>query len=304
MGGAGGYSVTENTQSPKICLNFNFGGAGGYSVTENTQSPKICLNFNFLGGKGVFCNWKYSKSQDLPKFQFFGGGYSVTENTQSPKICLNFNFQGGGYSVTENTQSPKICLNFNFRGGGGILFYRIGVFCRICTKFSTTPAGSCITDSLSHTTYVETKWSCKGYVLTHVCPSFCSWGVCLSACWDTTPQTRHPQTRHPLGPGTPPGTRHLPLCRRLLLRTLRILLECILVHKVFLLDSFRLGKCRDETSELKQKRGKMLLFQKMTERSNNGCIMSWPCFLNFHICKCKFKNFLVSKQNWSKRKTP
>ena len=92
------------------------------------------------------------------------------------------------------------------------------------------------------------------------------------------PDTPRPGT--PLGPGTPPGTRHpsgtrhLPPCRRLLLRTLRILLECILVHKVFLLDSSRLGKCRDETSELKQKRGKMLLFQKMTERSNNGCIMS------------------------------
>ena len=133
---------------------------GGYSVIENTQSPKIWLNFNFRGG-GVFCNSKYSKSQDLPKFQFSGGGgYSVIENTQSPKIWLNFNFRGGGYSVIQNTQSPKICLNFNFRGGGGILYYRIGVFCRIWTKFSTTPAGSCITDSLSHTMYVETKkWS-------------------------------------------------------------------------------------------------------------------------------------------------
>ena len=76
---------------------------------------------------GVFCNWKYSKSQDLPKFQFSGGGgYFVTENTQSPKIYLNFNFRGGGgvggwYSVTENTQSPKIYLNLNLGGGGGIL---------------------------------------------------------------------------------------------------------------------------------------------------------------------------------------
>ena len=49
--GGGWYSVTENTQSPKICLNFNFRGGGrGDSVTENTQSPKICLNFNFFGG--------------------------------------------------------------------------------------------------------------------------------------------------------------------------------------------------------------------------------------------------------------
>ena len=46
------YSVTENTQSPKICLNFNFRGrgVGGDFVTENTQSPKICLNFNLGGG--------------------------------------------------------------------------------------------------------------------------------------------------------------------------------------------------------------------------------------------------------------
>ena len=48
-------------------------------------------------------------------------------------------------------------------------------------------------------------------------------GVCLSACWDTTPpRARHPpRTRHPPGPGTPqdqatpprpapPGTRHPP----------------------------------------------------------------------------------------------
>ena len=66
---------------------------------------------------------------------------------------------------------------------------------------------------------------------------FCSQGggVCLSACWDTTPRSRTPGTRHPLGsrhthtpdqtppgadtpqgadtlpePDTPPGTRHPP----------------------------------------------------------------------------------------------
>ena len=115
------------------------------SPTMHTRWHSICV---------CVCVCVY---QDLPKHQLGKGGYSVTENIQSPKICLNFNFLGGGYSVTENIQSPKICLNFNFLGGGGILYYRIGVFCRICTKFSTTPAGSCITDSLSHTTYVETN---------------------------------------------------------------------------------------------------------------------------------------------------
>ena len=114
-----------------------------YSETEKSQSAKICLNFNFQGG----------------------GGYSETEKSQSAKICLNFNFWGGGVGgwglggilklkVTKCQDLPK----FQFLGGGGgILNFRIGVFCRIWTKFSTTPAGSCITDSLSHTTYVETN---------------------------------------------------------------------------------------------------------------------------------------------------
>ena len=75
--GGGGYSGvrTENTQSAKICLNFNLGGEeGGYSGvrTENTQSAKICLNVNW------------------------GGGGTLESNTQSAKICLNFNLGGGG----------------------------------------------------------------------------------------------------------------------------------------------------------------------------------------------------------------
>ena len=49
--------------------------------------------------------------------------------------------------------------NFHLGGRGCSVpsYYRIGVFCGIWTKISTTPAGSCITDSLSHTTYVETN---------------------------------------------------------------------------------------------------------------------------------------------------
>ena len=41
--------------------------------------------------------------------------------------------------------------------GGGGTKYRLGVNYKIWTKISTTPASSCITDSLSHTTYVETN---------------------------------------------------------------------------------------------------------------------------------------------------
>ena len=57
--------MKSNTQSAKICLNFNWGGI----LKSNTQSAKICLNFNWGGYSEV----KYSKCQDLPKFQLGGG---------------------------------------------------------------------------------------------------------------------------------------------------------------------------------------------------------------------------------------
>ena len=62
-------------------------GGGGLGVwvfcysgvkTENTQSAKICLNFNFWEGAGLgvglYSGSQNSKCQDLPKFQFSGGG--------------------------------------------------------------------------------------------------------------------------------------------------------------------------------------------------------------------------------------
>ena len=75
----------------------------------------------------------------MPKFQFSGGW----------RYCQQVK--------TENTQSAKICLNFNFRMGGGGVCSESGALSEFRTKFSTTPASSCITDSLSHTTYVETN---------------------------------------------------------------------------------------------------------------------------------------------------
>ena len=71
----------------------------------------------------------------------------------------------GEYSgvKTENTQSGKICLNFNFRGGGGSLVWnsREGLSGEFGHKFTVwgkcTETCLCITDSLSHTTYVETN---------------------------------------------------------------------------------------------------------------------------------------------------
>ena len=79
-GGSGRGSKTENTQSAKKWLNFNFflGGGGVRFQTENTQSAKEWLNFNFQGGRGVGCqNWKYSKCQEMAKFQYLEGGGST-----------------------------------------------------------------------------------------------------------------------------------------------------------------------------------------------------------------------------------
>ena len=109
-------------------------------------------------------------------------------------------------------------------------------------------------------TYYRPQRSCEGYVFTGVCLSTVG-GVCLSACWDPPQEQTHPweqthtQVRHPPGQ-TPPRSRHPPQVRhthppkffffflhffafftppqiqyrrRPLLRTVRILLECILV---------------------------------------------------------------------------
>ena len=83
------------------------------------------------------------------QISIFGGGGGILKlKSQSAKICPNFNFRGGGGILKLKSQSAKISDNFHFRGGGGgilKLYFRIGVFCRIWTKISTTPAGSCIT---------------------------------------------------------------------------------------------------------------------------------------------------------------
>ena len=92
------------------------------------------------------------------------GGGILKSNTQSAKICLNFNWGGG--VLKSNTQSAKICLNFNFRGGGeggysGTKFQNRGVMenldKNLLFEVNCTETCLCITDSLSHTTYVETN---------------------------------------------------------------------------------------------------------------------------------------------------
>ena len=77
-------------------------------------------------------------------------------------VCFAHNAWRGGILKLKSLKVPRSAQISIFGGGeGGILklHFRIGVICRIWTKISTTPAGSCITDSLSHTTYVETNES-------------------------------------------------------------------------------------------------------------------------------------------------
>ena len=94
----------------------------------------------------------------------------------------------------------------------------------------------------------QPQQSCdQGNIFTPVCHSVHR-GVCLSACWDTTPPGAHPleQTPHPPRPdppgadppgANPPGTRPPPTPGRLqhtvYERPVRILLECILVSELF-----------------------------------------------------------------------
>ena len=74
--------------------------------------------------------------------------------------------------------------------------------------------------------------SCEGYVFTPVCLSTGGLPQCLLGYHPPradTPPWPLPRDQGPLGSRYPPGSRHPPPSRRLLLRTVRILLECILV---------------------------------------------------------------------------
>ena len=113
---------------------------GGYSETLRFG---LCDNFHFGGGI-----LKLSDLDSVTIFIFILGGYSETLGFG---LCDNFHL--GGYSETLRF---GLCDNFHF--GGGILNFRIGgILSEFGPKFQPLQQGSCITDSLSHTTYVETN---------------------------------------------------------------------------------------------------------------------------------------------------
>ena len=132
---------------PKLqnCLNFNLGG-GEYSGvrTEKYSKCQDLLKFQVSGGYSGVRTKKYSKCQDLLKFQFSGGG------------------EGGLYTGLKYSKFQYL-PKFQFRGGGG-LWSEIperGFLEKLDTNFTVwgycTQTCLCITDSLSHTTYVETN---------------------------------------------------------------------------------------------------------------------------------------------------
>ena len=102
---------------------------------------------------------------NLGKVQRGGGGGVQTISTQNAKICPNLNGGGGVWSRPTQPKVPRsvqICI---FGGGGGgsggsdqhSWNTWVPPLKYFWTKFSTTPASYCITDSLSRTTYEETN---------------------------------------------------------------------------------------------------------------------------------------------------
>ena len=133
-GGGGVFWDTSDLDSMTIFTIFIWGGGGvGHSGTPQIWTLWQFSQFSFWRGYSgtprIWTLWQYSQFS-------FGGVFWDTPDLDSMTIFTIF-IGGGGYSVPSN--------------------YRIGVFCGIWSKISTTPAGSCITDSLSHTTYVESN---------------------------------------------------------------------------------------------------------------------------------------------------
>ena len=138
----GGYSETLGLG---LSDNFHFGFWGGILKLSDLD----CLTI-FILGRYSETLWQFSFLEGILKFSdldsltiFILGGILKLSDLDSLTIFIWGEWEGEegggrgrGYSVLQNR-------------GYSPWFW---------TKISTTPAGSCITDSLSHTTYVETKY--------------------------------------------------------------------------------------------------------------------------------------------------
>ena len=170
----GGYSETLGFG---LSDNFHLGGVGGILKLSDLDSLTI-----FIGG--VFWNsrmwtlWQFSfwggilKLSDVDSLTIFIGG--VFWNSRIWTLWqFSFFLRGGILKVLELDSLTIFILggvfwnswswtlwqfSFGGEGGGGYSVLQNREYSEdFWTKISTTPAGSYITDSLSHTTYVETN---------------------------------------------------------------------------------------------------------------------------------------------------
>ena len=101
----------------------------------------------------------WDRDRNKTKLEYYPYDKYKSPHTETPTS----NGEGGGGGILKsNTQSSKICLNFNLGGGGGGVFWNQipeqGCSGEFGQKFTVcTETCLCITDSLSHTTYVETN---------------------------------------------------------------------------------------------------------------------------------------------------
>ena len=115
--------------------------------------------------------------------------------------------------------------------------------------------------------YYSPQLSCGKVMFLHLSVILSKGGVCLSACWN-----RHPLGRNPLGQ-TPPWTDTPTPSRRLLQRTVRILLECILVFLKF---------CYYHFCSLHH--GKVSVGWLVGAYRNH--YIPLKCFKNHNLCRC------------------
>ena len=145
-----GYFWVVKIWSAKLWSSFHC--VGGVFLGSQNSKCQVLANFSFSGGwggGGVFFGSQNSKCQVLAKFSFSGGGGGAGSGQL---------FIGGGevFLGSENSKY-QVLANFSLGGGRASLLLKNRVFLAKWAKYSGSLACCCITDSLSHTTCVETN---------------------------------------------------------------------------------------------------------------------------------------------------
>ena len=98
-----------------LCQNGWGGVFCNWKITKCQDLPK----FEFSSGGGVFCNWKITKCQDLPKFDFSSGGGGILQlKNHKGQDLPKFEFPRGGILQLKNHKGQDL-PKFEFSRGGG-----------------------------------------------------------------------------------------------------------------------------------------------------------------------------------------